>query len=218
MRELILAAAGLVAAMGVASACQCVDVQRTVESRLARWPAAFAGEILSKRDSFVVDTAKSKHFGQEIVSSWGSIMTVRVLRSWKGPRADSLVTLLTTWQGGGCGYPFDAGRRYVIYADTALLGPYSAWHERALITHICTGTRRLWAAADELRQLGLEVSDSEWMMGTSPSWRDSVVLVPLADSLARVRTSIGLGDRSGRSPRATPQPAPDGVGEVRAGP
>lgn len=177
MKAALLLVVALVAGANAASACECMSIPRTVALGLARSDAVFVGEVLAKRDSV-------EREGQ-YESPWGSFVAFHVQHAWKGAWADTVVTVVTPWQGGGCGYPFKAGERYLVYADSALPGRYSAWRGRAVFTDICTRTQQLWHAAVELRELGVSPTDSEWIRGCVPSWRDSVALVPLADSLAR---------------------------------
>lgn len=69
----------------------------------------------------------------------------KVENSWKQVRTDELI--IRTGRGGGdCGYNFEVGQRYLVYA-------YGS-DETRLETNICQRTRRLADAGEDLRLLG----------------------------------------------------------------
>ncbi len=70
------------------------------------------------------------------------IITFDVLTVWKGEIAKEL-TVFTGHGGGDCGYLFHEGVEYIVYAspDTGGVG-------------ICGRTAPIWAAGDDLRELG----------------------------------------------------------------
>jgi hypothetical protein len=65
----------------------------------------------------------------------------KVLKFWKGPRAKkiSLKYIEST-----CTYPFVVGKKYLVYASG----------KEILETHICTRTKELDKASDDLKELG----------------------------------------------------------------
>jgi len=73
------------------------------------------------------------------------IVKIRVERSWKG-NLPSEVTLATGQGGGDCGYKFEIGQSYLIYA----YGP----DEKRLSTNICQRTAALTDAAADIKLLG----------------------------------------------------------------
>lgn len=68
----------------------------------------------------------------------------KVERSWKGFRA-SEITITTGRGGGDCGYRFEIGERYLVYASGS---------EKQLGTNICQRTALLVDAKDDLKLLG----------------------------------------------------------------
>lgn len=70
---------------------------------------------------------------------------VRVLRVWKGNLGER-ATISTSDAGIGCGYPFARGQEYLAYA---VRGPNGR-----LITSICSRTRPIAEARDDLAALG----------------------------------------------------------------
>ena len=70
---------------------------------------------------------------------------VRVLRVWKGEILPD-TTLFTSLGNGDCGYPFESGREYLVYAHRYPSG--------RLVTNICRRTRPIELAAEDLTALG----------------------------------------------------------------
>ncbi len=70
---------------------------------------------------------------------------MQVLRVWKGVVSER-VELFTSLGGGDCGYPFKRGVEYVVYAKRAPSG--------RLVTSICSRTRPVSQAAEDLAALG----------------------------------------------------------------
>jgi hypothetical protein len=59
----------------------------------------------------------------------------RVQTSWKGPVEDETAVYTGMWSGD-CGFPFETGRRYLVYA-------VKDRHDRGLFTSTCTRTIEL---------------------------------------------------------------------------
>jgi hypothetical protein len=69
---------------------------------------------------------------------------LRVERSWKGPSCTELK--VETGRGDGdCGYPFEVGKSYLVYAHK---------DGEVLRTNICTRTRPMDIAEEDLTALG----------------------------------------------------------------
>jgi len=69
----------------------------------------------------------------------------RVENSWKGPLAKE-ITLSTGRGGGDCGYQFEVGERYLVYA-------YGS-DETTLATNICQRTSVATVVIEEIKLLG----------------------------------------------------------------
>jgi hypothetical protein len=69
---------------------------------------------------------------------------VRVTERWKGVEGDRVV-VRTGMSDADCGYPFRRGREYLIYAR--------ATRDSVLATGICTRTRQIEHAGEDLREL-----------------------------------------------------------------
>jgi hypothetical protein len=108
-----------------ALACSCVPPPPPVDA-LAQSDAVFVGTVLKIED------------GTDNRS-----VTFRVTRYWKGIDA-FVVTVSTGFNDGDCGYPFQEGKPYLVYAHG----------EKELHTNICTRTRLLSDAREDLDELG----------------------------------------------------------------
>lgn len=77
---------------------------------------------------------------------WGYRVAFEVEETFKG-RAMSTVEVDTGYGGGDCGYPFEVGRRYVVFAQGA---------DEALGTGICSSTAPLerFEGLEALRAVG----------------------------------------------------------------
>ena len=75
-------------------------------------------------------------------------VTFRVLQTWKGTNAPALV-VYTGSDSAGCGYSFARGQQYLVYA---IVG--TGARDTHLLTSLCSRTRGLAAAAEDLAFLG----------------------------------------------------------------
>ncbi|SRR6266571_5472088 len=126
------------------SACTCVTGRASVKSRvkeeLRRYDAVFVGAVISFTDTllpFLPEAPQSRVRVRKAV--------VRLEFSWKGPASDSLVI----WTGMGsrdCGYPFEIGERYLVFAI--------ATDSTRLSAHTCSLTQRFQGAREYIRALG----------------------------------------------------------------
>lgn len=71
-------------------------------------------------------------------------VVVRVTERWKGAETATVV-VRTGMYDADCGYPFERGREYLIYAR--------AFRDSQLATGICTRTSRVEQAEEDLREL-----------------------------------------------------------------
>ncbi len=113
-----------------ALACSCPTVMSPGEEikwKLKEGSAVFSGEVLS------VDAAGRR-----------KQVTFRVIEFWKG-NLDSKVTVSTEDHPGACGYEFEIGKTYLVFAEL--------WENRHH-TGACSGNRELQKAEAELKVLG----------------------------------------------------------------
>ena len=77
-------------------------------------------------------------------------VTIQVARTWKGTKGKT-VEVLTVNSGAACGYSFKKGESYLVYGykpktEDGKVGPLS--------TGLCTRTKNLKAAGEDLKALG----------------------------------------------------------------
>ncbi len=119
-----------------AVACSCVE-PGTVEDELARSEAAFAGNVLEVKQHKSLNGYMTK-----------SIL-FEVSESWKG--VDESQVIIRTGQGGGdCGYNFQEGIDYLVYANSSSM--YGDGED--LVSIICSRTTTLANAQEDLAILG----------------------------------------------------------------
>ena len=134
MRSHLLRLAAIVVLLGLspamrterAMACDCTPPDSPLVA-LEQSAAVFSGELVSIDGEFPV------------------VLTFEVARVWKGPVEETLVLTTSSLGAGDCGYPFEAGRAYLVYANGGgdLLG---VW--------LCNGTLPLEYAQEDLKVLG----------------------------------------------------------------
>ena len=129
---LVLASTLAVATPCTGAFCRCAP-RAPVSAAVEQAEAVFSGVVLST--SGERDPAQPERWPVEV--------TLQVTRRWKGPSADTLV--VRTGEGGGdCGYPFQVGAEYLVYASG----------KDVLYTGICHRTRLVLTAGEDLDVLG----------------------------------------------------------------
>ena len=123
----------LVVNIAIVNACSCAQPAPPQES-LEQSTAVFTGKVID------IDIPSGI-----IVSSTDPIkVTFEVSKIWKGPDYKTLV-LTTARNGAICGYSFKENEEYIVYA-------YG--EEDTLSTGICSRTRLLASAQNDLQELG----------------------------------------------------------------
>jgi len=116
-----------------ALACSCV-LPGPPDAELARSTAVFSGRVVNRDEP-----------GGLVVSSADPVeVTFEVYAVWKGPLF-STITITTARSGASCGYAFEKGEEYLVYAD----GPADS-----LTVSSCSRTMPLGWAEDDLVALG----------------------------------------------------------------
>lgn len=128
MRSFIVAVAvGLVVHVGQVFACSCMEAPPPKEA-MKNAAAVFSGTVT----------------GIQQPDKGGLKVAIRVHERWKGPEATTL-TVTTAGNTAACGYPFENGEKYLVYA----LGDGDS-----LATNVCTRTQPYESAAQDLKELG----------------------------------------------------------------
>lgn len=138
----VVAVCAVFLAPDCASACSCAapagaSPQEIVRQELSGSDAVFAGEVVD------IDRPLS------ITSSVDPMtVTFRVSESWKGAGRET-VSVKTAVSDTSCGYPFDEGEGYVVFASEG-----TTYGEGELEVALCGSTRPLPEARAELAALG----------------------------------------------------------------
>jgi hypothetical protein len=152
---------------GAAHACSCAEIPKVADAK-AKAAAIFEGRVLSV--------------------SRGADLSVRVafsvVRMWKGSPDAERIELTTAEQGSMCGSDFAEGASYLVYADSA---------GQDLSTGLCSRTRAIDGAAEDLRELGV---------GITP--------VHIAPAQAAIASDAGVSSDGGAPP--VPNAAPKSGG------
>ncbi len=114
-----------------AYACSCAEFmgspQELAKRELEESRAVFSGEAQ--------DTTKYTEGPQTV--------TFRTIEVWKGPHRDTL----EVHTGGMCGYLFEEGREYLVYADY--------YEDQGLTVDVCGHNKPLSEASEEVQALSL---------------------------------------------------------------
>jgi hypothetical protein len=122
-----------------AIACSCggFGTKKQVEWALSHSGAVFSGEVVD-----VEDGPPISYSGIDLPSS---DVTLQVSEVWKGPQRETLEVITERADGVSCGYPFEEGQEYLVYAS----GKGEPFE-----TDICSGTTPLSKAEEDLALLG----------------------------------------------------------------
>ena len=126
---------GVLAALGVlhAASCATCSCRPLTSDEASQWASAvFAGRVVRIYEPGWWKTIRTGSDPLEV--------TFEVERVWKGD-VPSKVTLETRVAAASCGYDFDRGERYVVYAHDGQVSQ-------------CSGTRPIAGADEDLRLLG----------------------------------------------------------------
>lgn len=138
---------------GVVSACSCA-ASGTPQEELAAFEAVFAGRVRSVEHTFDPDA--------QSVSPWDHTkvgFTVNTV--WKGDVTRS-IEVATPPTGGSCGYPFQEGTTYIVYA-------YGSAAEGGFTASLCSRTAPLSAAQEDIAALGRGQAPGGEAVGGTPS-------------------------------------------------
>ncbi|WP_052345893.1 hypothetical protein [Paucisalibacillus sp. EB02] len=136
------------------SACTCVE-PLSAERELDRSTAVFRGEVKEIRQ------ANDHDYGLKV------LLTVNEV--WKGVH-ESEVTIRTARDGAACGFDFQVGKEYLVYAGTN-----DAFDNNNLMTGICDRTSQvgMQQAQEDMKVLGKGAAPGE--MGEHNTLPNSVV-------------------------------------------
>ena len=133
MKNLILSLALLLALDTTGFTCTCMPL-KNVSKELEQSAAVFTGKVLAINGN----EQESRFYANvEVV--------LEVERCWKGIE-EKTISVFTSSQSSACGYGFKKGEAYLVYASKTTEG--------RLTTSICSRTRGIKEADDDLKELG----------------------------------------------------------------
>ncbi len=132
MRVLLLLLAVLLGLAQAQQAKACSCIRQTPEEGFATADAVFSGTIAEVKPN--PDSERG-----------GFLVTIEVLEAWKGV-TEPIVKVSTAANSAICGYAFQVGRSYLVYA--------SRDGSRPLRVSLCSRTQLLDAAGEDLKSLG----------------------------------------------------------------
>lgn len=118
--------------------CDCAPAGTVAEARDGS-AAVFVGTVLSIRDT-LAPSGEHEHMMRAV--------TLQLRRAWKGVETDR-VTVVTGFGGGDCGYDFQVGEPYLVYATR-----YAGVPNQPLVVGICGRTEQLAKAGKDVEELG----------------------------------------------------------------
>ena len=122
-------------------ACSCaldikkVSLRKKVKRSVNDAGAVFSGKVVSIESDSDLPNKR-----------YASKVKIEVDSLWKGDLSETVI-VQTGIGGGDCGFPFEVGESYLIYA-------YGSAKDNSLGTGICSRTQRLAQAAEDLKVLG----------------------------------------------------------------
>lgn len=185
----VLLSVALAARADQASACTCGEPPPPAVG-LDQSAAVFSGDLIAIRG-----------YSE---TSFAAILTFDVSRVWKGDVTETFVMMTSSLGAGDCGFPFEAGRAYLVYA-------YEREGYDHLTAWLCTRTQPLEYADEDLTFLGEGrlPAPPETGAGSASTVRDEVTSAPAALMITGVvvavvlalaaRASIPAGHRARRS-------------------
>jgi hypothetical protein len=115
-----------------AFACSCNQAfAQPLKTRLFISKAVFSGEVMEINKIF-----QKSHI---------SVVKIKVKESWKGQLSKQVI-INTRTDGAACGYPFEVGKSYLIFAGSS--------DDGNLTTGLCSRNSEIEEAEEELKMLG----------------------------------------------------------------
>lgn len=152
---IIFSAIIIACTVGVANACTCMPTPSPCSS-FSGTPVVFVGRVVSVKE----DKVDIVRFGKKDTVRIALLANLAVEEPLKGIKV-STVDVVTGGGHGDCGYPFEAGKRYLVYAHTtqgealtsSISRTVSGGESRMiapLSANICSRTRPMEYATDDL--------------------------------------------------------------------
>lgn len=156
---------GLIISVGYrdAKACSCINPNTPIEEYKTS-PIVFVGKVTSIAE----DKAKIERFGREGEVRTGLVAYLDITEPFKGTK-QKVATIVTGGGGGDCGFPFEVGKSYFVFASAlnsnnsenivaaTVFGNPNPSEKKligdAMTTHICTMTNDVDYLQNELEMI-----------------------------------------------------------------
>jgi hypothetical protein len=132
MKKILFLLSVLVLSADAGLACTCVPPKSAAEE-LKRATAVFSGKVLQIK----------RHKEADLFATVEAVLEVE--KVWKGVEEKN-ISVFTSSNSAACGYDFEEGRTYLVYAHGV--------NGAKLSTNICSRTKRLKDARKDLDELG----------------------------------------------------------------
>lgn len=152
---LIVGLVGLMSAPENCLACSCAPPPGPAVAR-DRAAAVFAGRVSAIDQGQSADGAS--HYQ----------VTIQVSTVWKGAVGRETV-VFTSSNSASCGYSFEVGKDYLVYAAKTGGETPRAYPDNALSTGLCSRTSPLASAGDDLAALGTGAMPTDMPLPTLPN-------------------------------------------------
>ncbi|MBI3010660.1 MAG: hypothetical protein HYY57_06740 [Candidatus Omnitrophica bacterium] len=149
VKRIAFLALGMLVIGRVAYACSCLPPAPPKEA-LEKTDRVFLGVVErneAKGTPYKIDMDDGWQLGYPYKEA-----TFRVITVWKGP-SEPVVNVTTSFHSSMCGYDFQVGSEYVVYATE---------HEGTVSANICSRTRLRHEAQQDLEELGKGTPVLSW--------------------------------------------------------
>jgi Tissue inhibitor of metalloproteinase len=143
MKQMLLSAASLLVFFQANFAYACSCLPRTPQQHFETSEAVFAGRVID----VIQPNPEGQSFRQPRPASEVKVI-FEVSRIWKGQKKPRIV-VMTSSSSASCGYSFQKREQYLVYASR---------QESQLETGLCSGTKPLSLAQEDLAVLGQGLS------------------------------------------------------------
>lgn len=129
----------LFALSSFANACSCIDQKLPMSEILAKNDAVFTGKAIKKSS-------------EKLIGSQFDVVEFRIAENYKSASAKS-VLVKTANQSAACGFPFEEGETYLVFAYTFPDEKKSSDAKVQYGTGLCSKTKAIKYAETDLQEL-----------------------------------------------------------------
>lgn len=123
------------------NACTCIGLETTAAGSLQQAATVVKGKVITMTEFDYVDTFDLAMTGFKLSSNTAEFYirkykayTIAVEESFKMPGKQDTITIITGYGDGDCGYVFEEGKEYIIYA--------TVWVDKSIEVTVKNKTKR----------------------------------------------------------------------------